>query len=77
MKMSEGYNSGGKATGPKNYKTNKMAYGSSEDSEQSVHPPNQIRVDEKAMIRDRYNRIPHPALDTKWERYTYNSDGIK
>ena len=27
-----------------------------------------IEVDEKATIRNRYNRIPQPALDTKWER---------
>ena len=30
------------------------------------------RVDKKAMIRNRYNRIPHPAPNTKWERDTYN-----
>ena len=36
-----------------------------------------LKVDEKATIRNRYNRIPHPALDTKWERNTYNLDGIK
>ena len=24
-----------------------------------------LEVDEKAMIRNRYNRIPHPAIDTK------------
>ena len=36
------------------------------------------KVDEKeATIRNRHNRIPHPALDTKWERNTYNLDGIK
>ena len=29
------------------------------------------------MIRNRYNRIPHPALNTKWERDTYNSGGTK
>ena len=27
-------------------------------------------VDKKAMIRNRYNRIPYPALNTKWERDT-------
>ena len=27
-----------------------------------------FKVDEKAAIRNRYNRISHPALDTKWER---------
>ena len=34
-------------------------------------------VGEKATNRKRYNRIPHPALDTKWEMNTYNLDGIK
>ena len=29
-------------------------------------------VDKKAMIRNRYKRIPHPAPNTKWER-----DGTK
>ena len=28
--------------------------------------------DKKAMIRNRYNRIPHAALNTKRERDTYN-----
>ena len=23
------------------------------------------------MIRNQYNQIPHPVLDTKWERDTY------
>ena len=36
-----------------------------------------IKLDEKAMFWNRYNQIPHPALDTKWERKTYNLDGIK
>ena len=36
-----------------------------------------VKVDEKATIRNRYNQIPHPALDIKWERNTYNLDGIK
>ena len=30
------------------------------------------KVDKKAMIRNRYNRIPHLALNTKRERDTYN-----
>ena len=30
------------------------------------------KVDQKAMIRNRYNRIPHSAIDTKRERNTYN-----
>ena len=30
------------------------------------------KVDKKAMIRNRYNRIPNPALNTKWERDTHN-----
>ena len=29
------------------------------------------------MIRNRYNRIPHPALKTKRERDTHNQDGTK
>ena len=29
------------------------------------------------MIKNRYNRIPDPALNTKRERDTYNSDGTK
>ena len=43
------------------------------------HSPNSHRfvwtnckVDKKAMIRNRYNRIPHPALNTKRGRDTYN-----
>ena len=30
-----------------------------------------------AMVRNRYNRIPHPALNTKRERVPYNLDGTK
>ena len=30
------------------------------------------QVDKKEMIRNRYNQIPHPAPNTKWERDTYN-----
>ena len=30
-----------------------------------------------AMIKNRYNRIPYPALNTKRERDTYNLDGTK
>ena len=29
------------------------------------------------MVRNRYNRIPHPALNTKRERDTYNQDGTQ
>ena len=29
-----------------------------------------LKVDAKAMIRNRYNRIPHPALNTKREKNT-------
>ena len=36
-----------------------------------------IKLDEKATPRNRYNQIPHPALDFKWEKKTYNLDGIK
>ena len=50
----------------------------------SLHPISEVRnsvasrmqrvqsVDETAMARNRYNRIPHPAQNTKWERDTYN-----
>ena len=31
-----------------------------------------LQVDKMAMIRNRYNQIPHPALNTKQERDTYN-----
>ena len=27
-----------------------------------------VKVDKKAMIRSRYNRVPHPTLNTKRER---------
>ena len=30
------------------------------------------KVYDKAMIRSLYNEIPHPVLDTKWERNTNN-----
>ena len=30
------------------------------------------KADKKAMIRNRYNRIPHSAPNTKWERDSYN-----
>ena len=35
------------------------------------------RVDEKAMIRNQYNRIPLPSQNTIRERNTENQDGIK
>ena len=35
------------------------------------------KVDKKAVIRNRYNRIPYPAQNTKRERDTYNCDGTK
>ena len=31
-----------------------------------------INLDEKVTLRNRYNQIPHPALDTKRERNTYH-----
>ena len=34
-----------------------------------------IKVETKAMIRSRYNQIPHLALNSEWERDTYNLDG--
>ena len=37
-----------------------------------------LEVDKiEAMIRNRYNRIPHPALNTKRKKDTHNEDGIK
>ena len=36
------------------------------------HHANCSKIDKKAMIRNRYNQIPHPALNTKRERDTYN-----
>ena len=30
------------------------------------------KVDKKPIIRNRYNQIPHPALNAKRERDTYN-----
>ena len=36
-----------------------------------------IKLDEKAALRNRYNLIPYPALDTKWESKTYSLAGIK
>ena len=36
-----------------------------------------LEVDKKAMSRNRYNRIPHPALNTKRERDTHNQDGTQ
>ena len=37
-----------------------------------------IKLDKKATPRNGYNPIPHPVSgDTKWERKTYNLDGIK
>ena len=36
-----------------------------------------IKLDEKATLRNRCNPIPHPALDTKWERITYSLYDIK
>ena len=36
-----------------------------------------IKLNDKATPRNRYNQIPHPAIDTKWEMNTYNLDGIK
>ena len=34
------------------------------------------KVDKKAMIRNRYNRIPHPVPNTEWKRDTYNGTKI-
>ena len=36
-----------------------------------------IKLDEKATLRNRYNPVPHPGPDAKWERKTYSLDGIK
>ena len=35
------------------------------------------KVDEKAMVRNRHNRIPHSSRDTTRERNTDNQDCIK
>ena len=35
------------------------------------------KVDKKAMLRNRYNRIPHPTPNTKRERDTHNQNGTK
>ena len=32
---------------------------------------NNINVDEKAMLRNRYNRITHPALDSKYNQHYF------
>ena len=36
-----------------------------------------IKEDKKAMIRNRYNRTPHPAPNTKRERGTHYQDGTE
>ena len=36
-----------------------------------------LEVDKKATIRNRYNRIPHPAQNTKREKNTHNQNGTK
>ena len=41
------------------------------------HRIKETKVDEKAMIRNQYNQIPHPAPNTKRERNTKIQDGIK
>ena len=38
----------------------------------SVLKPNLWRVDEKAIVRNRCSRIPHPAPDTERQRSTHN-----
>ena len=35
------------------------------------------KADKKAMIRNQYNQIPHPAPNTKQERKTNKQDSIK
>ena len=35
------------------------------------------KIDKKAIVKNRYYKIPHPALNTKRERGTYNKDGTK
>ena len=35
------------------------------------------KIDKKAMIRNRYNQIPHPGLNTKRERDTHIQDGTR
>ena len=36
-----------------------------------------VKVDENAMIRNRYNRISHPAPDTNREQKTNSKDDVK
>ena len=36
-----------------------------------------FKIVKKAMIRNRYNRIPHPILNTKRERDIYSEEGTK
>ena len=36
-----------------------------------------IKIDKKAMARNRYNRIPLPSPDTVRERNTRDQDNIK
>ena len=50
---------------------------SSKASKRCIRNGRQCIVDEKAMIRNRYNRIPHLALNAKWEGNTLIPDGIK
>ena len=38
----------------------------------SIYFSVEYKVDKKAMIRNWCNRVPHPALNTKQERDTYN-----
>ena len=42
-----------------------------------VHSKQTSLTDEKAMNRNRYNRIPHTSPDTTGEWNTTNQDGIK
>ena len=36
-----------------------------------------LKVDEKEIVRNRYNRIPYPALDTKCERTQFREQTIE
>ena len=42
-----------------------------------IYKRNSRKVDKKSVIRNRYSRIPHPALNTKRDRDTHNQDGTK
>ena len=36
-----------------------------------------FKVEKKAMSKNGFSRIPHHAVNTKWERDSYSYDGTK